>query len=94
MDRDTVIHFLEGYIIDLENSPVCIFSNGFALYSYSKWAAKELLEFIRERDDISAESAIVLFIKKMDEYSCMNSAASYIFSIAHDTALDILDKLI
>lgn len=65
----------------------------FEQLSYSRWAANELLNCVMEQNSKSPVRIIEEFISKMDTYSCMNGA-SFIFSVAHDTAEDILDMFL
>ena len=59
----------------------------FAFYSYSRWAAKELLKELEQHSDMPA-------IDVVDHFSTMNKDTSFCFSTAHDVATDILDELI
>lgn len=59
--------------------------------SYSKWAAKEVLRCVKEQDNRHPIDVIEDFVRRMDRYSCLNSEQSFIFSIAHDTGMSILD---
>ena len=88
MDKMQIIR---GYIVKLK-VPVCDWPHSnFKQLSYSRWAAKEVLKYVKEHDSIPPIVAIEEFIRKMDKYSCMNSNSSYMFSVAHDIAEDILD---
>lgn len=59
--------------------------------SYSNWAANEILLYVQNHSDMSPIEAIEEFAKKVDRYSVKNPNTSYIFSVAYDTAMDILD---
>ena len=91
MDKIAVIR---GYISRLNNPTRNWRNSNFKQISYSKWAAKEVLKYVKEHDSIPVTIAIEEFIRKMDKYSCMNSNTSYMFSVAHDIAVDILDTFI
>ena len=64
----------------------------FEMESYSQWAILEAVTYLRGRRDTI--QALEEFIHKLDEYSCVNSKTSYIFSIAKTAAEDLLDALI
>lgn len=70
-----------------------IFGNeAFAQRSYQIWAIDEILSEINKSS--SPVSLIVeSFAKKMDSYSC-SGKSGWIFSVAHDIALWILDNLL
>lgn len=63
--------------------------------SYSRWAANEILEGVMDHPMSPADIIIEEFILKMSLYSCVaeDSKVSFIFSIARDTAEDILAYL-
>lgn len=89
--NDLAITIIQKYIADLEKQTHFWQKYSFKQNSYAKWAANELLECIRNRPTTSVIVTIEDFIRKMDRYSCMNLKNSYMFSVAHDTAEDILD---
>lgn len=62
--------------------------------SYSKWAAREILLYVRDNIPEPPSISVERFAKKMDSYSCKNIKTSIIFSVAYDTAMDILDMLL
>lgn len=62
--------------------------------SYSKWAVIELLVCIQNDDKTPPIIIAEEFVRKMDDYSCVNSKNSLIFSIAKDAAMDVLDLLL
>lgn len=59
--------------------------------SYSRWAVKEVLRYVQEHPDKSPVSVIEEFVNLMDRYACASRKNSYIFSVAYDIAVDILD---
>lgn len=59
--------------------------------SYAIWAANEVLRSIENNKSIPPIMVVEDFIRKMDAFSCINANNSRMFSIAHDTAQDILD---
>ena len=64
----------------------------FEMVSYSQWAVLEAVTYLRGRRD--PIQALEEFIHKMDEYSCVNTETSCIFSTAKTAAEDLLDALI
>lgn len=82
----------EKYISqNIKEPSICWKKERFMQSSYSKWAAKELFQFVKQHKELKPLNAIELFIRKMDKYACLNSKSSYIFSVAHDVAEDIYD---
>ena len=61
--------------------------------SYAKAAVEELMREIKE-SDAPPHVVIENFMQKMDDYACLNSHTSYMFSIAYDMAKYILDSLV
>lgn len=61
--------------------------------SYSRWSANEILKFIIDRPFTPAVEIVEDFALKMEHllYVSEDKASSSIFSIARDTAADILD---
>jgi len=69
----------------------------FSQRSYSRWAAKEILEILHKNQDKSPIEMVENFMKTMEDFSCTddkNWKDGFIFSVAHDVASDILDILI
>lgn len=58
--------------------------------SLSRWAANEFFSYLKGAPNLIVAAEI--FVKKMDEYSC-NKKNSWMFSIAHDVATDLLDYI-
>lgn len=65
----------------------------FDIRSYSRWVAYEILELIMDNPFISAESLIQGLIIKMIYLSCISDNNNNAFTIAVDTAEDILNLL-
>lgn len=86
-DRDVIM----DYILDLKEPRRRMRKAYFAQQSYAWWAAKELLTYLEEHDDMSTMAAIEEFVAKMDWLSCLNPNTSYPFSVAKDIAEDIYD---
>lgn len=59
--------------------------------SYGRWAANEFLLYLKQNGCHLTESG-ERFVKMMDEYSCKGKN-SWMFSIAHDVAEDLLDYI-
>lgn len=65
--------------------------------SYSRWAITEILEYICCHPDISEIAAVAEFASKMDKFAKVDHSDkddNFIFFVAHDVAIDILDVLI
>lgn len=62
--------------------------------SCSRWAANEILKLLKKRQDVPPLVLIEEFADQMDHFSCLNLNTSFIFSVARDTALNIVDDLI
>lgn len=74
--------------------------HGFAKSSYSQWAISEfrnyLVRSLYPRTEGTIDEFINLaekFIRKMDDFSAINSTNSTMFSIARDIVTDIQDML-
>lgn len=87
---------VSAYIDELEK-PVSVkdywHSSYFAQRSYAKTAAYEILGLLRN----SSEPPLVVieeYRDKMNEYACLNSFTSVMFSVASRTADNIVDALI
>ena len=62
--------------------------------SCSRWAANEILKLLKKEKDIPPLLILEKFAAQMDSFSCLNRNTSFIFSVAHDTAMDIIDNLL
>lgn len=82
---------IQDYILDLKEPRNHYQRSQFKQSSYSIWAANEVLKYIKDHSSLPPVIAIEDFIYKMDIYSCTNPNNSFIFSVAHDIAEDILD---
>ena len=82
---------IQDYMLDLREPRNLHQRSQFKQSSYSIWAANEIMKYVKEHKSMPTIDAIEDFIRKMDEYSCMNPDSSFIFSVAHDIAEDILD---
>lgn len=61
---------------------------------YSIWAVDELYLELTKHPERNQEEILEDFVKRMDQYALINSKKSRMFSIAKDTALDIIDQII
>ncbi len=93
---ERAISAIEDYMFDLfepgRNWPKYEFNKR----SYERWAAKEILESIRRRPDVSPlqiAEEYVLMTDKLSGIEHDDRNDSFIFSVAHDVATDILDIL-
>lgn len=91
--NELALSIIESYIWNLKDPSIRWRKDRFIQYSYSRWAAEELYEFVKEHDYMPPLDAVSMFIHKMDEYSCTYRKCSYIFSVAHDIAEDVFDIL-
>lgn len=89
--NEQAILIIKNYMKRLKRPKGGIRMPHFEQLSYSRWAANELLNCVMKQSSKTPVKVIEEFISKMDMYSCMNSNASFMFSVAHDTAEDILD---
>ena len=91
---DRVVWLVQCYIEDEWKDPSCRWSDWyFTKNAYSRWAAYEIVDLLKNRGDTSPIKIVKDFSSTMDDYSCMNNMARGIFSIARDAANDILDFL-
>lgn len=62
--------------------------------SCQKWALKEIMKELEWNDRIPASAIISDFANKMEEFACHDTPSSYLFSIARDMALCMLDMIL
>lgn len=91
-----VISVIEEYMFDLfepgRNWP----KYEFRKRSYGRWAAEEIIKSIQRYQDISPMLVVEEFVRRTDEFSNIEHDErndSFIFSVAHEVATDILDIL-
>lgn len=65
----------------------------FKQHSYTKWAHREILDYIYAHKELSKMEAIEQFRRMMSDMACnaKSSDANFMFSVAYDTASYILD---
>lgn len=85
------ISVLQEYIADMPEPRKKCKKQVFLQETYSRWAAEEILKCIRENETTPPITVVEEFKDRMDHYSLMNPNSSYIFSVAYDIAMDILD---
>lgn len=95
MDNRAILA-IEDYMFDLfepgRNWP----RYEFRKRSYGRWMAEEILKSIKSHPDIWPIQIVEEFVRKTDEFSGIEHDErndSFIFSVAHDIATDILDIL-
>jgi hypothetical protein len=94
-NKRIAVLIIRKYLRDLERRNAYYWNSAeFTQVCYSKIAANDLIELIESDNNLSAETIIENFRNKMDRYALMNGFSSLKFSIQHDTATYILDKLI
>ncbi len=93
---ERAISAIEDYMFDLfepgRNWPKYEFNKR----SYERWAAKQILESVRHHPDISPLQIVEEYVRMTNEFSGIEHDErndSFIFSVAHDVATDILDIL-
>ena len=89
------IQIVRNYISRLERQPMGYWrSSEFAQLSYSKSAARDLLNLLQDKTDTPPLVVIEEYRDKMNDYSCLNPMWSFMHSVAADTADSIIDELI
>lgn len=93
--NEMAIQVVQEYIERLERQHIHPWqSSEFAQQSYSISAANDILYELKKNTSLPPLTIIEEYRDKMDEYSCLNSFGSFIFSVSHDIAEDIIDELI
>lgn len=93
MNEQAILKIL-NYIKNMEKPNGCCSRELLAKRSYSRWCAYEILNLVRDNPTMAAVGLVEEFVRKLDGWSCVNSKTSLMFSVAHDTAVDILDHLL
>lgn len=89
ISRERVIEIIRDYISMLPEPSLADSRKKFAHRSYAIWAAETLLCAVEKSRRIAPITVVEQFVWKMNRYSCSH----YMFSVAHDIALDILDHV-
>lgn len=87
--RERALESLREYISLLPEPTIADSKSLFAHRSYSIWAAETILQAVEKSRRISPVTIIEQFAWKFNKYSCNH----YMFAVAHDVALDILDTV-
>lgn len=66
----------------------------FAQRSYQKWAVDEIIKSIEESKSIPPITVLDDFIRKMNDFACRGGEGGFIFSVAYDIAIEILNIVI
>ena len=90
-DHENAIRIIESHLdwID-KHMGTPFFEDRFATASYSKSALRDLYTLIKEDKETPSSILIEEFANKMDEYACMNTHASIMFSVAYDISMAVL----
>lgn len=91
---DKALYLIENYIYQLDYPNASMRRQEFVHVSFVLWAADELFTFVKDNPQNPPLDSVSSFIKKMEDFACLNRGTSYIFSTAADTAKDIFDYLL
>lgn len=86
-----VVSVLQEYIANMPEPRKKCKKQVFLQETYSRWAAEEILRCILKSESLPPVTVVEEFKNRMNHYSLMNPNSSYIFSVAYDIAMDILD---
>ena len=88
---DRLVWLVKNYVDEEWKEPGANWpSYYFERNAYSRWAAYEIVDLLKNRGETSPVKIVKDFASVMDDYSCLNKVARGIFSIARDAANDIL----
>lgn len=93
--REEQLIIVQKYIFDLQKYKrkiTNVYAHEFYQASYEKWAANEVYEYIKKQPKRCVIYIVEEFIEKMNNMACI-PGESFMFSVAADTAVDILDQL-
>ena len=90
---DEILFAILEYINDLKQTASYWNKELFQQQAYSLWAAKEIYFRLAKNETYSPAYLVEDFANKMDDYACKRKETSFMFSIAHDVAIDILDLI-
>ena len=91
---DEILFSVLEYIKNLNKTASYWNKELFEQQTYSLWAAKEIYFKLVKNEELPPAYVVEDFATKMDIYACKNKETSFMFSIAHDVAIDILDTII
>lgn len=89
-----VISIVKEYLENVENTIAPWQGYRFSQVSYTKWAAIEILYLLKEKYYLPPLTVLEDFANKMDTYACLNKGNTFMFSVAYDTTMNIIDILI
>lgn len=92
--NESVKNMIRWYIRENENHQYLWQTDEYKQEVYSLWAARELLNELRKNKSNPPLIVMENFRDKMDRYSCVNPATSFIFSVAKDTIEMFIDMII
>ena len=92
--NESVKNMIRWYIRENENHQYLWQTDEYKQEVYSLWAARELLNELRKNKNKPPLIVMEDFRDKMDRYSCVNPATSFIFSVAKDTIEMFIDMII
>lgn len=92
--NERTISIIKEYMQRLEKPNDNVKTSYFKQLSYSRWAVGEILRCVEKQKSIPPARVVEDFIFRMDQYSCVNHNSSFMFSVAHDIAEDILDSFL
>ena len=90
---DEIMFTILERICDLKQSTSYWQKELFAQQVYTIWAAKEIYFLLSENDIYPPEVVVEEFANKMSDYASKRKETNFMFSIAYDTAIDILDLI-
>lgn len=100
MSREEFLRFLNELLTTGWYAPPFRYymkKNAFDKMSYKRWTVFELRDFaMRQPYEMRPVDIVEKFRKMADNFACSNKAEDikFIFSVAYDTATDILDMLL
>lgn len=92
--NESVKNMIRWYIRENEKHRYLWQTDEYKQETYSLWASRELLNELRKNKAKPPLIVMEDFRDKMDRYSCMNPATSFIFSVAKDTVEMFIDMII
>ena len=92
--REKAIRLIRSYKRDIDVEYSWLTTNRNLYYKWaSRWAINDLLEYVMSNPDMHAINLVEEYARRMDNYACRNKKGSYVFSIANDVAVGVLDML-
>lgn len=92
--NESVKNMIRWYIRENKNHRYLWQTDEYKQETYSIWVARELLNELRKNKNKPPLVVMEDFRDRMDRYSCMNPATSFIFSVAKDTTEMFIDMII